>query len=119
MNGAVTADQRTKDPHIWMSPPLVKKQALTMLNALIRIFPGKKEIFSKNYREFAEDLDKIDQKLKETLTPVKGSTLFVYHPSFGYFAERYGLKQRAIETGGKAPGPKTLGSIIEEVKKRV
>ncbi len=105
------------DPHIWMSPPLVKIQARTILNALRKSDPAKKEYFTKNYNTFIQDLDTVDRELSRVLAPLKGSILFVYHPSFGYFADRYGLKQVAIETGGKEPGPKTLSAIIARVKK--
>ena len=117
MAGMESKDESTKDPHIWMSPPLVKIQADTILRTLVKIFPGNEEFYRKNYSSFTDDLDKIDTELKTTLAPLKGSTLFVYHPSFGYFAHQYGLKQKAIETGGKAPGPKAMDSIINEVKK--
>ena len=105
------------DPHIWMSPPLVKIQAQTMLKALISIDPERKDFFTRNYARFMEDLDALDGELSVTLAPLKGSIFFVYHPSFGYFADRYGMKQVAIETGGKDPGPKTLGAVITKVKK--
>ncbi len=116
INGRSSTDPDTMDPHIWMSPSLVKIQISTILQALINIAPEKKDYFIHNYDKFIQDLDKLDSKLQTILAPIRGSILFVYHPSFGYFADRYGLKQTAIETGGKAPGPKTLSKIINEVK---
>ena len=40
--------------------------------------------------------------------------MFVYHPSFGYFADEFNLEQVAIETGGKEPTTSTLSEIINE-----
>ena len=117
MEGAPSRDETVKDPHIWMSPPLVKTQAATMLKTLVKLFPEWKERFEKNYSTFINDLDEADKDLQESLASLNGTTLFVYHPSFGYFARRYGLKQKAIETGGKAPGPKSLNKLVAEVKK--
>ncbi len=111
-----TFSNGSTDPHIWMAPPLVKIQARTILESLIRIDPGEKEFFTKNYNRFMEDLDTLNREIARALAPLKGSILFVYHPSFGYFADQYGLKQVAIETGGKDPGPKTLSTIIKKVK---
>ncbi len=116
MEGTTSRDETVKDPHIWMSPPLVKIQAAVMLKTLVQLFPERKELFEQNYSAFINDLNKVDQDLGKSLAPLKGTTLFVYHPSFGYFARRYGLKQKAIETGGKAPGPKSLNKLVEEVK---
>jgi zinc transport system substrate-binding protein len=59
-------------------------------------------------------MDELDLYLKEKLAPYKGNTIFVYHPSFGYFTDEYGLYQEAVETGGKEPVPAILESIIEE-----
>ncbi len=111
-----TFSNGSTDPHIWMAPPLVKIQARTILESLIRIDPGEKEFFTKNYNRFMEDLDTLNREIARALAPLKGSILFVYHPSFGYFADQYGLKQVVIETGGKDPGPKTLSAIIKKVK---
>lgn len=116
MQGTTSRDDTVKDPHIWMSPPLVKIQAAVMLKTLVQLFPERKELFEQNCSTFINDLNRVDEDLGESLAPLKGTTLFVYHPSFGYFARRYGLKQKAIETGGKAPGPKTLNKLVEEVK---
>ncbi len=110
-------DNGADDPHIWMSPVLVKKQAAIILKALIQAEPSRKDYFTKNYTAFIQDLETVDRELTRLLAPLQGSTLFVYHPSFGYFADRYGLNQVAIETGGKDPGPKTLSAVIAKVKK--
>ena len=40
----------------------------------------------------------------------------VYHPSWGYFAHRYDLKQIAVEVEGKEPKPADLAELIEEAK---
>ena len=32
----------------------------------------------------------------------------MFHPAFGYFADAYGLKQKSVETEGKAPTPRQL-----------
>jgi zinc transport system substrate-binding protein len=40
----------------------------------------------------------------------------VYHPSFGYFLDEFGIRQEAVETGGKEPGPRTLNRLIDRAK---
>ena len=104
------------DPHIWMSPVLVKKQAAIILNALVKIDPDHSKDYQSNYNLFIDDLNNIDLELKKTLSNLKGGIIFVYHPSFGYFADAYNLKQLAIESAGKEPSPKNLESIITEIK---
>ena len=89
-----------KDPHIWMSPRLVKIQAATIYNALVENDPVGKELYTIGYNSFIEDLNLVHDELKKVLEPFRGNMFFVFHPSFGYFADEYGLQQVAIETGG-------------------
>jgi len=45
------------------------------------------------------------------------SEKFQSHPSFGYFADTYGLKQMAVEVEGKRPKGKNLSRFIKQAKK--
>jgi zinc transport system substrate-binding protein len=105
------------DPHIWMSPLLVKKQAQTICDALIALVPEDEERFRNNLHSFQRDLELLDQKIASVLLPFQGDTIFVFHPVFGYFADAYGLRQLAVERGGKTPKGRDLVSFIQLAKK--
>jgi zinc transport system substrate-binding protein len=107
-----------KDPHTWMNPANVKIQAQTIYKALIDIDPEGQKVYKSNYKLFINELDDLDKRLKSVLQDLKGENLFVFHPSFGYFTDAYGLKQVAIETMGKAPKGKALFDIIKRLKKQ-
>jgi zinc transport system substrate-binding protein len=109
-------EEKIPDPHIWLSPPLVKIQAKTILDALIKIDPKGSEIYNKGFEALTEELDRVHEELKEELAPFKGKTIFVYHPVLGYFTDTYGLKQVAIETGGREPNPYDLEEIIKNAR---
>jgi zinc transport system substrate-binding protein len=47
---------------------------------------------------------------------VKGKTFMVFHPSFGYFADAYGLRQEPIELEGKNPTGRQLAEIIRRAR---
>jgi len=106
-----------KDPHIWLSPRLVKVQAKTIFEALVKSDPANRSNYQRGYESLISELEQIDTQLAEALRPYKGMTMFVFHPAFGYFSDDYGLKQVAIETGGKEPTPSDLEKIIEHAKK--
>ncbi len=106
-----------KDPHIWMSPLLVKHQAGIILKTLQEMDPDNAAVYKKNYMDFLQDLDTLHQTLSELLAPYNGAALFVFHPAFGYFADTYGMHQVAVETMGKAPKGKNLAKIIKRAKK--
>jgi zinc transport system substrate-binding protein len=111
-------DSGLPDPHIWLAPRLVKIQAGHMLNALVELYPEKKDEYTENYRAFIADLDRLHGDMQEILAPVKGRSILVYHPSFGYFAEEFGLSQIPIELGGNEPTPRLLEKVIDLARER-
>lgn len=114
--GKVHKKGKILDPHIWLDPILVKIQATTIANALIKKYPKNKAFYSKNLENFLKRLDELDKEFQELLKDKKGKTFLVFHPSWGYFAARYGLNQEAIEIEGKEPKPQDLQKIINEAK---
>ena len=105
------------DPHIWLDPGRVKIQAATICRTLIRLAPKQSPFFEKALRRFQSDLDRVDKNIEETLAPLKGSKFYVFHPAFGYFGDRYGLEQVAVEIEGKEPSPKQLSNLINRARK--
>jgi zinc transport system substrate-binding protein len=106
------------DPHIWLDPMRVKQQAATIREALVVARPAERDYFEENYRIFARELDDLHQRLTRLLAPVRGREIFVFHPAYGYFAEAYGLRQVAVEMGGKEPGARYLAAFIELARSR-
>ncbi len=104
------------DPHVWLSPPNLKSMAQVMLSSLVQVTPARAQLYHDNFERLSRRLDELDKVVSEKLAPFKGSSFFVFHPAFGYFAHHYGLKQVAVETGGKAPSPRQLISLIKEAK---
>ncbi len=104
------------DPHIWLDPLLVKKQAVTMRDALVSIDPEGEPDYHENCRVFEEELDNLDARIRDVLAPVKGASLLVFHPSFGYFAEAYNLRQVAVEKAGKSPKGKELSNLMKKAR---
>ncbi len=109
-------EEGTPDPHLWLSPLLVKQQAAIIRDTLMEIDPENNDLYQSGYQQFAGDLDRLHQEIKQLLAPYNGMTLLVFHPSFGYFADEYGLEQRAVEIGGKSPSPADLEKVITAAK---
>lgn len=104
------------DPHIWLSPVLVMTQVQTIESALSKYDPKHAPIYRKNANAYREELESLDGYLSSVLAPLQGKTLLVFHPSWGYFADRYGLEQVAIEQSGKEPTPAFLDRVIAHAK---
>ena len=105
------------NPHIWLSPRLVKAQAETISAALVQLDPENQDYYLQQKQVFLKELDKLDQEITATLSGVKGKSFLVYHPAWGYFARDYGLQEVAIEEHGKEPGAREMSRIIDYAKK--
>ncbi len=105
------------DPHLWLSPKVLKIQATTMAGFLKEVAPAAATQIDANLKAVLADLDALDAKLAEKLAFMKGQTFYVYHGAFAYFARDYGLKQEAIESGSRRPEPKQIATLIEKAKK--
>lgn len=106
------------DPHIWTSPANVKVIAKNIYNALVAIDKNSSDYYRANYKAFITKIDTTDKEIRKILANApKGAKFMVFHPSWGYFAKEYGLKQIAIEAGGKNPKPKQVMHLIQEAKK--
>lgn len=104
------------DPHVWLDPLLVKTQAKNIYTALVKYDESNKAFYQKNYEAFIAELDQLYLELKTILEPVEHKAFMVFHPSWGYFAQRFDLEQIAVEIEGKEPKPNQLVELIEEAK---
>ncbi len=100
------------DPHIWLSPPLVMNQARTILTALQKIDPAHRAIYEANYSAFVSDIAELHADIKNSFAGKRGLQFMVFHPSWGYFAQAYGLHQIPVEIEGKHPKPAQLKKLI-------
>jgi zinc transport system substrate-binding protein len=106
------------DPHVWLDPALVKMQITHISDTLIKLDPNHKESYLTNSTNFIKELESIDLKIKSILKDTKSKEFIVFHPSFGYFAKAYGLKQIAIEKEGKEAKIKRIKKIIDFAKEK-
>ena len=113
-----TYNHIVKDPHIWLSPTLVKIQARNILNALVVMDQANQSVYEAGYKQFIIEIENLDAELKGIFAGKRKAMEFiVFHPSWGYFAGEYGLKQIPVEIEGKDPKPADLQRLIKHAKK--
>lgn len=110
------ANGKTLDPHIWLSPHLVKQIAEIIHEALANLDPEHEVEYGRNLTEFLDEINVLDAQLREILTGIENRKFIVFHPSWGYFARDYDLEMIAIESGGDEPSPAELLQIIAEAR---
>lgn len=105
------------DPHVWLAPKLVKVQASHIMKSLVLIDPGHEKTYRTNAAVFNAELDAMDRTFKKIFARCKNMPFIVFHPSWGYFAQAYGLRQVPIEAEGKDPKPAQLQALIHFARK--
>jgi zinc transport system substrate-binding protein len=111
-------DDGAPDPHVWLAPAAVRIQAAHILKALSEADPKNRAQYTAGYDGFLKELDALDGELKALFARRKGEQFMVFHPSWGYFAEAYGLEQVPVEIEGKEPKAAQLQSLIRRARER-
>ena len=104
--------------HYWLDPENSRPMTAAILEALARHAPADRGYFEANRKTF---LGRLDERLKNWLSamaPLKGARVVVFHESWPYFAERFGLViVAAVEAvPGVPPSPSYLASLIQKMR---
>lgn len=105
------------DPHIWLSVSRLRKCADHVLAALEKLAPQQSAEFRKRHAEYLLALERLQQELNSAMAPLRGRTILVYHPSFAYFLDEYGMKQVAVEHHGHEATASHLHSLLRQAGK--
>lgn len=113
-------DHGDRNPHIWLDPLLAKKQAETILAALLQADPDGKPVYEKNARAYFAELDKLHAEFTRVLGSVKERDLVTFHDAFPYLAKRYNLNYVGFieEYPEKDPTPKQLALLVDAIRSR-
>ncbi|MEM9281707.1 MAG: zinc ABC transporter substrate-binding protein [Verrucomicrobiota bacterium] len=105
------------DPHVWLSPQMLLYQA-QRIGPLIKEHTPEEahDSIDANLQALEAELTSVDTEIREMLAPLKGSSFYVYHGAFAYFAAAYDLEQKAVEIQGRRPTPKELTSLVTKAK---
>ena len=109
-------DDHNIDRHTWLGQNPSKILAAHIRDALILIDPEGEEQYHEKYAALIGEIDAEFDSLRRELAPLRGSVVFVYHPSFGYFLDEFGIRQEALESGGMEPGPRDLSRLVDRAR---
>ena len=104
-----------KDPHVWLDPTLAMKQAEKLKNALVELQPEHKKN-SKNFAALQTKFTDLDDGFKAAVANAKTKEILVSHAAYGYWEQRYGLKQIPIAgiSASDEPSQKQLADITKQ-----
>ena len=111
-------DHHEDDPHVWMSPDRLAEQAAAVAAALSALDTTNAARYAAGAADFAAKAAALKAGLAERLREAGATTVAVYHPAWGHFAEAFGLVQIAVESHGQSPGARHLADFEKKVREQ-
>lgn len=100
------------DPHVWLSPRRMAAMGDKVAATLARLDPDRADRYRANAAALAAECATLEREVAARLAPLAGGAFLSFHASWGYFAADFGLRQFAVESGGREPGPADLARLI-------
>lgn len=104
------------NPHIWLSPKMVKQMSRRITDELSLLKPERKGVYEANYEKFCQEIDALDTEIINMIEKCQGRIIIIFHPILTYYARDYGIIQEALEPGGKEPTPQRMTEVINLAK---
>ncbi|MBO4712086.1 zinc ABC transporter substrate-binding protein [bacterium] len=105
------------DPHVWLDPMNLIVMTDNTVAELSEVDPDNAAFYRENGEALKAEIKKVNDEVAAQLKDVEGKSFVVHHPAFGYFAERFGLKQVPLEIEGKEPGAVDMAKVVDFIKK--
>ncbi|WP_028241074.1 zinc ABC transporter substrate-binding protein [Stutzerimonas azotifigens] len=105
------------DAHLWLLPANARVIARQMAADLTRVDAARAERYRANLQAFEARLDALDAELKQRLTAVSDRPFFVFHETYDYFEQAYGLEHRGVFSLGEVqPGARQVAGMRERLQ---
>ena len=107
------------NPHVWLDPRRAMVQVRHLGDALIEADLAHKAEYEANSGAYLAQLEALDEEIAAQVATWSSREFIAFHPSWVYFAQRYGLMQAAVveRTPGREPSPAELAEIIETARR--
>lgn len=101
------------DPHIWLSPKLMRQMAVTVGENLAK----RGLLDTMRYNSTLSTIDSVAARIGAIFAHKSSKRIFaIVHPSLSYFAADYHLSQLELEIDGKEPSAAQITSIVERMR---
>lgn len=104
------------DPHVWTDPLAMLTVVDNVATALAEVEPSRAQSIDSRRQDLRDHFLALHQELERSLQDVTPRVIAVFHPAFGHFADRYGFRQVAVESGGVEPGARHLVELAGQLE---
>ncbi len=106
------------DPHFWLDPVRMQRAVAQLVETYSRIDPAGAADYRARGDAVREELAGLHRQLEARSRRWQSRNIVTFHGSFGYFAERYGLRISAViePFPGREPTPRYMQEVIEAIR---
>lgn len=108
----LTLADRSHDPHVWTAPASMRVMARAAFRTLCQVDSAGRPEYERGLDRTLARIDSVDSVVRRELAHVSHRTFLTLHPSLGYFARDYGLRQLCVNEGDKEARPADLARIV-------
>ena len=102
------------DPHVWLDPQRARLIVKAIGEELARTDSAHATAYRRRASDVDASLEALDKEVEQATTALKNRSFVTFHPSFGYFAERYKLTIAGVvePVPGTAPPPEYTTALV-------
>ena len=106
------------NPHFWLDVTIAMKQVQDIRDALVQVDPNNKVVYERNTAIYLVELKQLEQWIADSVREFSRKDFASVHPTWDYFARRYGLNQMAVieKYQSAEPSPAYIKSVVDAVK---
>jgi len=113
-----TAGTENTDPHIWTNPRLFLQYAELVHDTMLQLDVANRKTYSANYRRLSSELFMLHRDMRYLLRDRDFDEFIIDHGALAMLAGEYGLRQIALEQGGREIGARSLTGVIDLARSR-
>ena len=104
--------------HVWLDPVNAGLMGLAIARALSEADPANAAKYEANADALIARLDELTAQLEAELAPVRDKPFIVFHDSYQYFEERFGLNAvgSAVVSSNRSPGVRRVRELRRKVR---
>jgi ABC-type Zn uptake system ZnuABC Zn-binding protein ZnuA len=106
------------DPHYWLAIPNAIRMVQTIATTLAQLDPADAAGYRQRAVAYQEQLQAVDQEIRQMLAGLQRRSMAVFHRAFDYFAAAYDLQVVAVfePSPGREPAPRQVERFLRQVK---
>lgn len=108
-------DHNNLDPHVWLDPLKMVDMAERIKKELIQLKQEDETAITERFNEFQEKMTTLDEAYNTQLQGKDNKQIIVAHAAFGYWENRYGIRQIALRgiSTEQEPSQKEIVDMIQ------